>query len=112
LAARCRRIIELSIPICRSRSRTDVNTRPGIAYGRPDYVAAGCGMGRKTTLYLLERGVRLTGTDGWSWDSHSCTQKTLCRADLEGAQGWARDRLLSSAETVQFGGIAAAWFYG
>ena len=46
-----------------------VNTRAGAAYGRPDYVASGCGIGREATLYLLERGVRLTGTDGWSWDA-------------------------------------------
>jgi kynurenine formamidase len=26
-------------------------------------------MGREATLYLLERGVRLTGTDAWSWDA-------------------------------------------
>ena len=26
-------------------------------------------MGAEATLYLLERGVRLTGTDGWSWDA-------------------------------------------
>ncbi len=31
--------------------------------------ATGCGMGREATLYLLERGVRVTGTDGWSWDA-------------------------------------------
>jgi kynurenine formamidase len=46
-----------------------VNTRAGAAYGRPDYVAAGAGMGREATLYLLERGVRVTGTDAWSWDA-------------------------------------------
>jgi kynurenine formamidase len=46
-----------------------VNTRAGQAYGRPDYVASGCGMGREATLYLLEHGVRVTGTDGWSWDA-------------------------------------------
>ena len=46
-----------------------VNTRAGSAYGRPDYVAAGAGMGREATLYLLERGVRVTGTDAWSWDA-------------------------------------------
>jgi kynurenine formamidase len=46
-----------------------VNTAAGAAYGRPDYVARGCGMGREATLYLLERGVRVTGTDGWSWDA-------------------------------------------
>ena len=26
-------------------------------------------MGRDATLWLLERGVRVTGTDGWSWDA-------------------------------------------
>ncbi len=46
-----------------------VNTRAGQRYGHDDYVSAGCGMGRAATLYLLERGVRLTGTDGWSWDA-------------------------------------------
>ncbi len=46
-----------------------VNTRAGARYGQPDYVASGCGMGREATLYLTERGVRVTGTDGWSWDA-------------------------------------------
>lgn len=46
-----------------------VNTRAGERYGRPDYVHAGCGMGREATLCLLERGVRVTGTDAWSWDA-------------------------------------------
>ncbi|MGB1882427.1 MAG: cyclase family protein [Gammaproteobacteria bacterium] len=46
-----------------------VNTRAGKRYGKDDYVSSGCGMGREATLYLLERGVRLTGTDGWSWDA-------------------------------------------
>lgn len=46
-----------------------VNTKAGKRYGHDDYVASGCGMGREATLYLLERGVRLTGTDGWSWDA-------------------------------------------
>ena len=26
-------------------------------------------MGYDATMYLLERGVRLTGTDAWSWDA-------------------------------------------
>ena len=46
-----------------------VNTSAGAAYGHPEYVAKGCGMGREATLYLLERGVRVTGTDAWSWDA-------------------------------------------
>ena len=46
-----------------------VNTRAGSHYGHDDYVSAGCGMGYEATMYLLERGVRVTGTDGWSWDA-------------------------------------------
>ena len=46
-----------------------VNTAAGAAYGRPDYVHTGCGMGREATLWLTERGVRVTGTDAWSWDA-------------------------------------------
>lgn len=46
-----------------------VNTRAGLRYGHDDYVSSGCGMGKEATLYLLEKGVRLTGTDGWSWDA-------------------------------------------
>ena len=46
-----------------------VNTAAGDAYGTDHYVASGCGMGREATLYLLERGVRVTGTDAWSWDA-------------------------------------------
>ena len=43
--------------------------RAGSRYGHPDYLGAGCGMGYAATMYLLERGVRLTGTDAWSWDA-------------------------------------------
>jgi kynurenine formamidase len=46
-----------------------VNTRAGSRYGQADYVSAGCGMGYEATMYLLEQGIRLTGTDGWSWDA-------------------------------------------
>lgn len=46
-----------------------VNTAAGSRYGCDDYVDAGCGMGYDATMYLLERGVRVTGTDGWSWDA-------------------------------------------
>ena len=46
-----------------------VNTSAGAAYGQPDYLLKGCGIGKAATLYLLERGVRVTGTDAWSWDA-------------------------------------------
>jgi kynurenine formamidase len=46
-----------------------VNTAAGKAYGSPNFVDTGCGMGYEATMYLLERGVRLTGTDAWCWDA-------------------------------------------
>ncbi len=46
-----------------------VNTSAGVCYGQPNYLIKGCGMGREATLYLTERGVRVTGTDAWSWDA-------------------------------------------
>ena len=46
-----------------------INTRAGERYGEADYVASGCGVGREGTLWLAERGVRVVGTDGWSWDA-------------------------------------------
>ncbi len=46
-----------------------VNTRAGSRYGNNDYVNSGCGMGYDATMYLLAKGIRLTGTDAWSWDA-------------------------------------------
>jgi kynurenine formamidase len=46
-----------------------VNTAAAEAYGRPDFLDRGCGMGREATLHLLKQGVRITGIDGWSWDA-------------------------------------------
>ena len=40
-----------------------VNTAAGAAFSGDNYVDSGCGMGLDATMYLLERGVRLTGTD-------------------------------------------------
>ncbi len=46
-----------------------VNTAAGKAVGNPDFVNIGCGMGYEATMYLTSRGVRVTGTDAWSWDA-------------------------------------------
>jgi kynurenine formamidase len=65
-----------------------VNTRAGAAYGKPDYVAAGAGMGREATLYLLERGVRVTGTDAWSWDAPFVHTRAMFEASGDASLIW------------------------
>jgi kynurenine formamidase len=49
-----------------------VNTAAGMALGNPNFVDIGCGMGYEATIYLTSRGVRITGTDAWSWDAPFC----------------------------------------
>jgi len=55
-----------------------VNTRAGSRYGEDDFIDSGCGMGLAATMYLLERGIRVVGTDGWSWDApFSATRRRI-----------------------------------
>lgn len=37
-------------------------------WGAREYLVAGCGMSREATLWLINHGVHVVGTDGWSWD--------------------------------------------
>ena len=41
----------------------------GAVYGTDNFTDQGCGMGAEATLYLTERGVKVVGTDAWSWDA-------------------------------------------
>lgn len=55
-----------------------INTSAGERFGDNDYTEAGCGVGREATLSLLRRGIRVTGTDAWSWDApFSYTKKKV-----------------------------------
>ena len=46
-----------------------VNTSAGGCFGTPAYPQSGCGIGRDATLHLASKGVRVVGTDAWSWDA-------------------------------------------
>ena len=37
-------------------------------WGKSNYLISGCGVGREATLWLLEQGIKVVGTDAWSWD--------------------------------------------
>lgn len=65
-----------------------INTSAGKRYGEDDYVTAGCGMGMEATMYLLERGIRVTGTDGWSWDAPFIHTKTKYEATGDASLIW------------------------
>lgn len=46
-----------------------VNTRVGDKHFSKDYLDHGVGMGAEATLHLVRQGVRLVGTDAFSWDA-------------------------------------------
>jgi kynurenine formamidase len=46
-----------------------INTAAGAVYGTDAYWETGCGMGREATLCLLDKGVRIVGTDSFGWDA-------------------------------------------
>ena len=65
-----------------------VNTAAGAKYGQDDYVDSGCGMGKAATMWMLERGVRLVGIDGWSWDAPFSSTKAKIAAGGDPALIW------------------------
>jgi kynurenine formamidase len=46
-----------------------IHTSAPANWGTSQYLKSGCGIGREGTLWLCEQGIRLTGTDAWSWDA-------------------------------------------
>jgi kynurenine formamidase len=45
-----------------------IRTGADAFWGKLEYLVKGAGMTRESTLYLLERGVKVVGIDAWSWD--------------------------------------------
>ncbi len=45
-----------------------LNTGADKRWGSPEYLVAGCGVSKEATLWLIDKGVHVVGTDGWSWD--------------------------------------------
>lgn len=45
-----------------------VQTGADAAWGKPEYLLKGAGMSRESTLWILEKGVKVVGIDAWSWD--------------------------------------------
>jgi kynurenine formamidase len=37
-------------------------------WGKPEYLVKGSGFGHEATIWLVEQGVHVVGTDAWSWD--------------------------------------------
>ncbi|MBU0992981.1 MAG: cyclase family protein [Proteobacteria bacterium] len=45
-----------------------IRTGADRSWGKAEYLVKGPGMTRESTLFLLDRGVKVVGIDAWSWD--------------------------------------------
>ena len=62
-------------------------------WGRTEYFDAGCGMGRESTLLLIELGVRVMGIDAWGWDRPFWAMKEEFTRNRNSELLWAAHRV-------------------
>lgn len=65
-----------------------MNTCAGARFGQKEYPFSGCGFGRDATMYLTGKGVRVVGTDAWSWDAPYKYVAERYAQDRDGAIIW------------------------
>jgi kynurenine formamidase len=71
------------------------------AWGTPDYVNAGSGLGRDGTIWLLDRGVKVIGTDAWGLDRPLMDLRADYERDHDPAPLWAAHRVGIEREYCQ-----------
>ena len=93
------------------------NTAAGARYGYDDYLLKGCGFGRDATLWLTERGVRVVGTDAWSWDAPFAHTKIKWEQTRDPSiiwEGHKAGRERGYCQIEKLGGsrsVTGGWFY-
>lgn len=65
-----------------------INTCAGEKFGQKDFPFSGCGMGRDATNHLTAQGVRVVGTDAWSWDAPYAQVAERYARDRDGSIIW------------------------
>jgi kynurenine formamidase len=71
------------------------------AWGTPEYVGAGSGLGRNGTLWLLDRGVKVIGTDAWGLDRPLLDLRADFERDRDPSALWAAHRVGIEREYCQ-----------
>ena len=71
------------------------------AWGTPEYAGAGCGLGRDGTRWLLDRGVKVIGTDAWGLDRPLGELRAAYERDRDPSILWAAHRVGIEREYCQ-----------
>lgn len=71
------------------------------AWDTPEYFDAGAGLGREATHWLLDRGVKVIGTDAWGLDRPFRDTREAFAADGDAARLWEAHRVGIEREYCQ-----------
>jgi kynurenine formamidase len=69
-----------------------LHTGADALWGKAEYFEAGCGLGRESTLWLCDQGVKVIGTDAWGLDRPFWAIKEAFKATKDPAVLWAAHR--------------------
>ena len=71
------------------------------AWDTPEYFNAGAGLGREATLWLLDRGVKVIGTDAWGLDRPFMDTRAAFERDGDASRIWEAHRVGIDREYCQ-----------
>ncbi len=71
------------------------------AWDTPEYFNAGSGLGREATLWLLDRGVKVIGTDAWGLDRPFMDTRAAFERDGDASRIWEAHRVGIDREYCQ-----------
>ncbi len=71
------------------------------AWDTPEYFNAGSGLGREATLWLLDRGVKVIGTDAWGLDRPFMDTRAAFERDGDPSRIWEAHRVGIDREYCQ-----------
>jgi kynurenine formamidase len=75
-------------------------------WGRKEYFDAGSGLGRESTLWLCDRGIKVIGTDAWTLDRPFWAMKQAFRETGDPSLIWAAHRVGIEREYCQIEKLA------
>ena len=75
-------------------------------WGRKEYFDAGSGLGRESTLWLCDRGIKVIGTDAWTLDRPFWAMKQAFQETGDPAVIWAAHRVGIEREYCQIEKLA------
>lgn len=70
-----------------------LHTSAQAKWGSEEYLRAGAGMSAEATEWLIDQGIRVMGTDGWSWDVPLCYESAEFRKTGDAGILWEAHRV-------------------